>query len=426
MRGMCAALAVLPLASAPSPLRAEPPTYMIRVVGTLGGESRAQRMSDAGHIAGFSGIEESIFSPQHPFIVREGEMVDIVPHEGTEFSHIWDVNNLGHVLFRTFGTGSDIFISYPDGTFARPRELMEVPADAPVELAAATAMNDMGQFAGHVRREIPPTQGANVHRIALWDADWGYHELGALEPPVPNWPLIARAMNNVPQVVGQCPVDVPGAPFSGFDHAFVSDGDRLIDLHPMDRHPNAESYAYDISENGWIAGYMDDLDRPQDIVKWAVRWTPEGEFERLPRYDYEPFGREEAYGVNSDGWCVGFSQNVSAILWDLEAAYVLQDRIIDPEGRWNFLAEATDINDSGRIVGFGGYQLRPDAGVLRAFELIPCWADANRDKAVDLDDFVAFRQQFLAGSTDADLNRDGRLDVADFSEFVRVFRLGCQ
>jgi sugar lactone lactonase YvrE len=60
------------------------------------------------------------------------------------------------------------------------------------------------------------------------------------------------------------------------------------------------------------------------------------------------------------------------------------------------------------------------------FAFLPCKADANGDGALNVLDFVAFQQLFVAGEAGADCNGDGALNVLDFVAFQQAFVEGCE
>ena len=71
----------------------------------------------------------------------------------------------------------------------------------------------------------------------------------------------------------------------------------------------------------------------------------------------------------------------------------LNDLLVNLAGR--DLISARDINDAGRIVGFG---VPPDGVRLRGFLLVPvCDTDFNGDGAVDTIDVLAFLNAWAAG-----------------------------
>jgi hypothetical protein len=54
-----------------------------------------------------------------------------------------------------------------------------------------------------------------------------------------------------------------------------------------------------------------------------------------------------------------------------------------------------------------------------------CAADFNGDGSLDVLDFVAFQQSWVAGEPEADCNGDGSLSVLDFVCFQVLFVAGC-
>jgi hypothetical protein len=54
-----------------------------------------------------------------------------------------------------------------------------------------------------------------------------------------------------------------------------------------------------------------------------------------------------------------------------------------------------------------------------------CRADFNRDAALDLFDFLAFFNAFVAGDPRADFDATGQLDLFDFLEFQNEYAAGC-
>ena len=55
----------------------------------------------------------------------------------------------------------------------------------------------------------------------------------------------------------------------------------------------------------------------------------------------------------------------------------------------------------------------------------PCVADFNDDGVLNVLDFVAFQQAFVAGDPKADVNGDGNLNIIDFATFQVLWQEGC-
>jgi acetyl esterase/lipase len=73
--------------------------------------------------------------------------------------------------------------------------------------------------------------------------------------------------------------------------------------------------------------------------------------------------------------------------------------------------------------------LGPEANELAtAFILehvVACKADQNRDLVLDLFDFLAYTNTYLAEDPEADCTGDGSLDLFDFLCFTNIFNVGC-
>lgn len=131
-----------------------------------------------------------------------------------------------------------------------------------------------------------------------------------------------------------------------------------------------EAQTTDMNNTGQISGHSNDgLPDPAITImkQLPVRWEADGRITKLRTLPDKPTGI--AYGINARGECVGLLNNyatgaAAAVLW-------LDDKLIDlntaiPAGSGWVLKQATDINDSGQIVGVGtlnganrAYLLRP-------------------------------------------------------------------
>lgn len=67
----------------------------------------------------------------------------------------------------------------------------------------------------------------------------------------------------------------------------------------------------------------------------------------------------------------------------------------------------------GGVLGFGAVGFRP------------CYADCDRDSTLTTNDYLCFREAYLAADARADCNSDGEITVADFSRFHGAYVLGC-
>ncbi|MFN0132457.1 MAG: GC-type dockerin domain-anchored protein [Phycisphaerales bacterium] len=133
-------------------------------------------------------------------------------------------------------------------------------------------------------------------------------------------------------------------------------------------------------------------------------------------------GQSYADGVDP----TGFPNNDKlAIIWRGATMTAVNDVI--PAGSGWDVKQLWDINDSGRIVGYGRF-----GGLWRACLLVPtCYANCDASTtppALNVNDFICFNNRFAAGDTNA--NCDGSttpptLNVNDFTCFLNQFAAGC-
>lgn len=153
-------------------------------------------------------------------------------------------------------------------------------------------------------------------------------------------------------------------------------------------------YSFISSENGprhfvFFNGYaaMDMNDNTQvilttDFTKDPASWISEHgsvaltmEFKELMKYPSSWFWENGSYkhmwnggkalAINNHAVAVGFTDK-GAVIWNNGETNYLFDLLKNPDG-WELLADATDINDRGEIVGSGIYK-----GKQTAFLLTPC------------------------------------------------------
>lgn len=94
----------------------------------------------------------------------------------------------------------------------------------------------------------------------------------------------------------------------------------------------------------------------------------------------------------------------------------LEDVIGAPTAFVGFTASTT----TGQCAGSAADQYISDF-----LYIVECDADANMDGQLNILDFVAFQQAFVAGDESADCDGDGNLDVLDFVCFQQLFKAGC-
>ena len=131
-------------------------------------------------------------------------------------------------------------------------------------------------------------------------------------------------------------------------------------------------------------------------------------------------GAGTAYGINDSGQAVG--SNGDAILYSANGPIQdLNSPRLTPLSRW-VLQDATAINDSGQIVGYG----QNPAGNTDAFLLTPALpGDANLDGKVDINDLTTVLSNFGSSSgmtwVAGDFNADGKVDINDLTIVLSHF-----
>ncbi len=176
----------------------------------------------------------------------------------------------------------------------------------------AYAINDRNQVVGSV-----PWASGLGNRAVLWDSDGTVTELGAIG--VINDVSQANDINNLGLIIGNSKIDLAGGAF--VTHAAMWDNGNIIDLGDLSADTEVRSDALGVNDNGLVVG-----------------WSIDGASSR-------------------------------ATLWQDGTIYNLNDLLdpADPLSATTVLIQATDINNSGQIVG---QALFADGG-QRAFLLNP-------------------------------------------------------
>lgn len=222
----------------------------------------------------------------------------------------------------------------------------DVTSGPPLELLTALDIDDAGRIIGEgLATPGGPTRG--------WLLDHGQlTELGGLTP---GGALFPRQIGAFGRVVGF------GTAADGWEHAFVWQSGVLHDLHDA-AHGILGSRAFDLDAAGRIVGSADFI-VGGELLTFAVLWKPDGTLLNLGHVDIpdesEPPGPDasEALGINALGDVVGISQDYGhgtiGFLWRDGVMRDLNDLVALPEPGF-VIYGATDIDDTGRIVAFGG------------------------------------------------------------------------
>lgn len=167
-----------------------------------------------------------------------------------------------------------------------------------------------------------------------------------------------------------------------------------------------------------VTGYQGTLPFQNYLDTYATYW----ENGNVTTLDNSPiYRRSYAQGINNNGDMVGHKSG-KATLWTSNGREIDLNRAIPPNTGWN-LQYATDVNNLGQIVGYGGFNNK-----TRGFLLTPMRpGDVDGNDCVDDADLLALL--FTFGSTGpnlpADLNVDGLVDDQDLLEVLFNFGSGC-
>jgi uncharacterized membrane protein len=134
-------------------------------------------------------------------------------------------------------------------------------------------------------------------------------------------------------------------------------------------------------------------------------------------------GQSYADGVDPTGYP---SDNKRGIIWRVGGSMSAVNDLIPPGSGWD-VKQLWDLNESGRIVGYGRHN-----GLWRGLLLIPtCYANCDASTTVpvlNVNDFVCFQQLFAAGASYANCDSSTTppvLNVNDFVCFQQQFAAGC-
>jgi probable HAF family extracellular repeat protein len=193
-------------------------------LGTLGGESsRAIGINDSGLIVGMSDVFsqnplDGAVGP-HAFIYSGGKMRDLAGIVGAASS----VNNSGQIA------GSAMFNLEKGNNIDTIRRAAIFGKDAvqdlglpPKKISFATAINASGQVAGTGNYNAPQAGGGHQFHAFLYDQGTS-QDIGTLGGEESR----AYAINSSGQVVGTADTA------SDSPHAFLFDGDRMLDLNGL-------------------------------------------------------------------------------------------------------------------------------------------------------------------------------------------------
>lgn len=311
--------------------------YTFTDLGMLGGAnsqgSRAVAINNAGQIVGYSDITTSVHQTTifHGFIYSNGTMADIGTLGYTE-SYASSINDMGYVVGSSpLPSGNSAFL-YHDGV---------MKGFDPSPYSVATGINNAGQIIG-----------SDQSGLFLYSGGSGgvFTNLGTLG----GTPGSALGINSSGQVVGNSGIA------SGYYHAFLYSNGQMNDIGTF----GGDSFANAINDAGQIVGYSQGYANT-GYQSHALLYSG-GSLTDLGSFG----GSSIANSINSAGQIVGTSTTTTgssvAFLYQNGAMTNLNDLMPCCNG-WS-LYQASDINDSGQIVG-NAYNFND--GQTHAFLLTP-------------------------------------------------------
>lgn len=392
-------------------------SYRIVELPTLGSNSVARDINDAGVIVGSS---RRIGSAQdRPVKWEGGQISDLDPQNWFGTGTANAIDNQGRIAL---GVGTPLSC-FPAGAMLmipdQPWNPLSFPA-ADGTQAMPCVISGESELLGCVRTNI---SGATT--AARWDTPWGNSTalLGTTTASE------AAGMNSSGAIVGWRIGSAPSAlyPSAASDRAFIKIGSQITDLPTTGSRTLSAAAA--ITDTGLIVGSVFSnraLCVPQIKLnalptKW-VNNTPA----LLPMPGLNNMGA--ALDANARGEIIGQlsgdPMQSGPVVWRGNTPIVLRTHLL-PGHEFLRLDTVYAINSSGQIVGSG--IVRTAANVVRnsAFVATPCYADFNANNAITTTDIFDYLSAFFAGDARADISGTPGVTTDDVFAFVSAWFTGC-
>jgi probable HAF family extracellular repeat protein len=282
------------------------PEWTMVELGTLGGCcSQGTDINASGQVVGTS---ETASGESHAFFWQDGEMIDLGNLGDSGFVAAADINNAGQVVGWSW-----INESRDTHAFLWERGVMSDLGTLGGTYSAAQAINNRGQIVGS-----STTPMGDTHAF-LWEHGV-MSDLGTLGG---SW-SVALDINEVGQVIG----DTGGA---GRSYNFFWDRGVMVDIGTLGSVYRGEIHA--LNNRGQVVGYTHDADLNRPAFVW----------DKGVMTDLGVMGAAD--DINNSGQVVGAEHAGNAFLWKAGAMTDLGTLVGD------VMSAATAINERGQIVG---------------------------------------------------------------------------
>ncbi len=350
------ALALALLSAGPA-TAATTPAYSVTDLGALGsGQVRASGINASGEVVGSSAVSCAI----NGFTWTATAGISEIP-DGGACSAAFAVNRGGVVagmLDHSGGAGCYVAITVAPGA-AAPAELGTLPGDG---CSYGVSINDFGQVAG----TSTTRDGATTHAF-VFTPGAGMQDLGNLggnaSAASVNWLGVVTGTSATPTT--------PAGDHWNPGHAFVAFGGLgMADLNTLNFTAGWDlRTAAGINSSGQIAGFGAHGGAVHAYLYSFGQVTDLGTFPNG--------GISYALGLSDSGRVVGAAYldatgvgNFRAMTWTAAGGMQNLNGLIGPASSEWTLREATAVNGSGQIVGWGEHN-----GQVRAFLLTPALPD---------------------------------------------------
>ena len=359
---------------------ARPTSYAVENLGTLGGtQSAAYGINNEGWVTGAANLPGD--QNEHPFLWREGTMIDLGTPGGPNGSAGFPFKN-DRGLVAAFGQTSTTdplgetwnFYCTVSGNLCEGTNLIQrgflwvdgfkvpMPTLGGNNNTAVVA-NNLGQVVGFAETATvdPNCVAPQVldYEAVIWTPwDKRIQEL----PPYPGDSIgAAIGINDRGQVVGTSGACGPATPAVGAHALLWQDG---VAIYLGSLGGATDNLAYAINDRGQVVGVSD---LPGDTTAHAFFWQ-NGTMTDLGTLPGDVFS--VAFSINNHAQVVGQSCDVNfncrALLW--QDGVMTDLNTLTPPGSPLYLLSANDLNDHGEIVGQAFNQ---SDGSVPAFLLVP-------------------------------------------------------